>query len=261
MPGCQLASLLGIPICGVRSQRIQPGVSRRDRCRSCGGSPSARGSPWGRWWCWTRAACHLPPRSISEAAVSSEWERLDRGLEVAHAGAGRDEAEVRTRLGPQYAEILAAHSRMIADPTLRRETRQLIEQERIPAEHAVVEVLEGYASRLEQLGASHLAARAADLRDIQARILAHLIGERPRAVAKRARRADDRSDARPDPKRGCGTGPAAGARIRHRGRGPLQPHGDRGRRPGDPRRGRAGAVPGSCPPRAVWPSWTATRAW
>ncbi len=67
---------------------------------------------------------------------------------------------------------------MIADPTLRRETSQLIEQERIPAEHAVVEVLEGYASRLERLDASHFAARAVDLRDIQARILAHLIGER-----------------------------------------------------------------------------------
>ena len=121
---------------------------------------------------------HLPPRSIAEPAVASEQERLDRGLEAARAGAGQDEAEVRTRLGPQYAEILAAHSRMIADPALRRETSQLIEQQRIPAEHAVVEILEGYALRLERLTASHLAARAVDIRDIQARILSHLIGER-----------------------------------------------------------------------------------
>ncbi len=121
---------------------------------------------------------HLPPRSIAEGALASERERLDRGLEAARAGADRDEVEVRNRLGPQYAEILGAHSRMIADPTLRHETRQLIEQEGIPAEHAVAEVLEAYASRLERMGASHFAARAVDLRDIQARILGHLMGER-----------------------------------------------------------------------------------
>jgi phosphoenolpyruvate-protein phosphotransferase (PTS system enzyme I) len=121
----------------------------------------------------------LPPRSISRSMVPVELERLDRGLEAALAGAGREEAEVRTRLGPQYADILSAHSRMIADPTLRNEARALIERENVPAEHSVLEVLEGYASRLERLTESHLSARAADLRDIQARILAHLVGERP----------------------------------------------------------------------------------
>jgi phosphotransferase system enzyme I (PtsI) len=71
----------------------------------------------------------LPPRAIPAAAVPAELERLDRGLASARDEAIQDETEVRTRLGPQYADILAAHSRMIADPTLRRETGQLIEQE------------------------------------------------------------------------------------------------------------------------------------
>ena len=35
------------------------------------------------------------------------------------------------------------------------------------------------SSRLEQLSGSHLSARAADVRDIEARILSHLIGELP----------------------------------------------------------------------------------
>ncbi len=121
----------------------------------------------------------LPPRSIAESVVNAELERLDRGLEAALAGASREEAEVRTRLGPQYADILAAHSRMIADPTLRREARQLIENDRIPAEHSILEVLEGYATRLERLTESHLSARAADIRDIQGRILSHLNGDHP----------------------------------------------------------------------------------
>lgn len=126
-----------------------------------------------------RRGLALPTRPIAERAVAGELVRLERGLESARAAADVDAAEVRERLGPQYAEILAAHSRMIADPTLAREARDLVRRERISSEHAVVEVLEGYAGRLERLTGSHMAARAADVRDIEGRILAQLVGERP----------------------------------------------------------------------------------
>jgi phosphotransferase system enzyme I (PtsI) len=165
----------------------------------------------------------LPPRSIAPAAVEAEWERLDRGLEAARNHAGRDEAEARTRLGPQYADILAAHSRMIADPTLRREARQLIEREHIPAEHAVLEVLEGYAARLEQLAGSHLAARAGDVRDIQGRILGQLLGEGPQPSPQDltapaivvAHDLTPREAAALDPRRVPGFATEAGGRASH----------------------------------------------
>jgi phosphotransferase system enzyme I (PtsI) len=121
----------------------------------------------------------LPPRGVGEDAVAGELERLGRGLESARSAAEGDAAEVCKRLGPQYAEILAAHGRMITDPALLRDARDLIERERISAEHAVLEVLEGYAARLERLAGSHLAARAADVRDIEGRILRQLVGGRP----------------------------------------------------------------------------------
>jgi phosphoenolpyruvate-protein phosphotransferase (PTS system enzyme I) len=121
----------------------------------------------------------LPPRSITLQAIPAELERLDRGLDSARSAASQDESEARTRLGPQYADILAAHCRMIADPTLRAQAYQIIEQQHTSAEHAVLEVLEKLVSRLERLSGSHLSARAADVRDIEARILSHLIGELP----------------------------------------------------------------------------------
>jgi phosphotransferase system enzyme I (PtsI) len=119
----------------------------------------------------------LPPRSIASCAITGELERLDRGLNAAQVAARHDEREARSRLGPLYADILAAHSSMIADPTLRRDAERLVRDERISAEHAVLEVLEGHAVRLERLADSYLAARAADVRDIESRILNHLIGE------------------------------------------------------------------------------------
>src|SRR5260370_14588047 len=71
---------------------------------------------------------------------------------------------------------------MIADPGLRRDARAWIERDRISAEHAVCEVLDKHAARLEALPDSYLAARAADVRDIRQRILGHLMGQRPASV-------------------------------------------------------------------------------
>jgi phosphotransferase system enzyme I (PtsI) len=128
-----------------------------------------------------RGMC-LPPRGILAGAVAAELTRLEAGLEAASGEAEQAESEARARLGPQYADILAAHARMIEDPTLRADVRGRIERDRISAEHAVIDVLEAHAGRLEGLSDSHLAARAADVRDIEARIVGQLIGRRPKPV-------------------------------------------------------------------------------
>ncbi len=117
-----------------------------------------------------------PFRPVAAAGVAAEFDRLDAALEVARLGAAEAEADARRRIGPQYADILAAHGRMIADPTLRRDARSRIERDLVAADHAVSEVLEGHAARLSGLADSHLAARAADVRDIQRRILAGFLG-------------------------------------------------------------------------------------
>lgn len=126
----------------------------------------------------------LPHRNIAPEGVAAELERLDRGLERARVEAEAAEAEARQRLGPQYADILAAHAQMVADPSLRRDARAWVERDRIAAEHAVCEVLDAHAARLERLPDSYLAARAADVRDIRQRILVHLMGEGPGAVTQ-----------------------------------------------------------------------------
>jgi phosphotransferase system enzyme I (PtsI) len=130
-----------------------------------------------------RSGFRLPPRKIDAGSVSEEMGRLDRSIEAAGHEAQLAGSDARDRLGPQYADILAAHARMIADPSLRADARLRIEQERISAEHAVVEVLEAHAARLEQLSDSYLAARAADVRDIEARILGQLIGQRRKSLS------------------------------------------------------------------------------
>jgi phosphoenolpyruvate-protein phosphotransferase (PTS system enzyme I) len=126
----------------------------------------------------------LPHRLISPEEIATEFERLDRGLSAASAEAGVAEADARQRLGPQYADILSAHARMIDDPTLRRDARALIERDRVSAETALAEVLDKYAARLEGLSNSNLAARAVDVRDIQQRILRQFTGQNASSPAE-----------------------------------------------------------------------------
>src|SRR5438309_8667966 len=64
-----------------------------------------------------------PPRAVATEAVPAEFDRLDRALELARVEAEAAEAQARERIGPQYADILAAHARMIDDPSLRRDAR------------------------------------------------------------------------------------------------------------------------------------------
>jgi phosphotransferase system enzyme I (PtsI) len=118
-----------------------------------------------------------PPRAVSADCVVAEFDRLDRALELARDDARAAELEARRRIGPEHADILAAHARMIDDPTLRRDARERIGRDLVGAEHAVSEVLEGHANRLAGLSDSHLAARAADVRDIQQRILTQFLGK------------------------------------------------------------------------------------
>ncbi len=128
-----------------------------------------------------RKGMRLPSRLISADSVAAEQARLDQALDVALHEVELAGTEARDRLGPQYADILSAHARMIGDPTLRQEAHLRIEREHASAEHAVLEVLEAHATRLERMTDTHLAARAADVRDIQARILFQLVGQRPKS--------------------------------------------------------------------------------
>lgn len=117
--------------------------------------------------------CTKPARrTLALEEVDSEIQRLERTLEAARVEVATAEEDALARLGPDYAAILAAHARMIADPSLRHKVELLIRRELVDAPFALSSILDEHASRLEQIADPYLAARAADVRDIERRILA-----------------------------------------------------------------------------------------
>ena len=102
------------------------------RCKPCVGSPSALASRSVRRWSSTRTGpgsrtATSPPRRSppSSSGSTAAWSSPD-------ARPRQPRPRPAQRLGPQYADILAAHAQMIADPTLRRDARSRIERDRIP---------------------------------------------------------------------------------------------------------------------------------
>lgn len=120
----------------------------------------------------------IPQRFVQKDGAEEEVQRLHHALAAAAQEARTNQEVVSERLGRQYGAIFGAHALMIEDPALTRELESLIRQEKRSAEYAVSRVMRRYAKTLESIQQGYLATRAADLFDIEKRILRNLLGER-----------------------------------------------------------------------------------
>src|SRR5262245_57253069 len=118
----------------------------------------------------------IPKRFVHESAVVSEVRRLEHALAKAHDEAIGNESLIAEKLGHEYGAIFGAHAQMIADPKLRREIIQLIEEKNFTPEYATSRVLRRYAQIFQAAGPA-TAARVSDIFDVERRILRHLLGE------------------------------------------------------------------------------------
>jgi phosphotransferase system enzyme I (PtsI) len=126
----------------------------------------------------------LPERSSEDASSGSGM-----GLEEA---AGRAAAELeslqerlRSRGREEESEIFGAQAMMAQDPELLEAAHEAVEQG-TPPEQAIRLAAEGAATALAALDDELLAARAADVRDVAARIVRILRGEQPPRLEERS---------------------------------------------------------------------------
>jgi phosphotransferase system enzyme I (PtsI) len=120
----------------------------------------------------------IPQRFVPAEQVDAETARLRQALDAAVREARAQEETISSKLGPQYGAIFAAHAFLLNDPALLRELEPLIREQRFAAEYAVSRVIRRHAKALESLEGGHFASRAADLYDIEKRLLSELLGRR-----------------------------------------------------------------------------------
>ena len=119
----------------------------------------------------------IPNRFVAGDAIESEVARFHTALDAVCDEISANALLAEEELGKQYAAIFSAHLQMARDPKLIEEVESLIREKCNSPEFAASRVLRRYASMFQNLGNNYLAERAADIFDLEKRILRTLLGE------------------------------------------------------------------------------------
>jgi phosphotransferase system enzyme I (PtsI) len=106
--------------------------------------------------------------------TEAELARLQRAVEESKEQLAEIHVKAQAEVGEDTARIFEAHLLFLDDPALLEEVRGKIETERLNAEAALSEAIEGYAAIFEAMEDEYMRARAADVRDVGQRVLRNL---------------------------------------------------------------------------------------
>ncbi|MBN3556350.1 phosphoenolpyruvate--protein phosphotransferase [Fictibacillus nanhaiensis] len=112
-------------------------------------------------------------KSISDSA--SEIERFEAALKVSKEELSVIKEKANKELGEDKAAIFAAHLLVLSDPELVDAVKQKIENEKVNAEAAMDDVSSMFINMFESMDNEYMKERAADIRDVSKRVLAHLL--------------------------------------------------------------------------------------
>src|SRR2546428_10481274 len=118
----------------------------------------------------------VPRREITEAEVAREIQRFEQALVQTRHQIQEVQRKVGERMGAKDARIFDAHLLVLDDPTLIDEVTRAIQEQKVNVEYAFHQVAEKYAATLSGMDDEYLRERAADMRDVTARILDNLLG-------------------------------------------------------------------------------------
>ena len=124
----------------------------------------------------------IPRRPIEPAQQPLEVRRV----QDAFRGAIRELmalAEAQGAKGGRIKDIFAVHLRFLRDRSLRRRVADQVRTESVTAEYAVASVLRDIANQFAEVKDAYISERAADVYDMERRLLKHLLGHKREDVS------------------------------------------------------------------------------
>ena len=140
------------------------------------GIPVAPGVVIGRAFIHEDVRIRVPMHSITASDVPRELERFEQTLAQVRADVERDRDHAAEKLGAEPAKIFAFHLGLLGDPSLIGPIREMIEHRRVSVAYAVSEAFRQLADRFRSLEGQVFKDKAADVLDLDKRILARLFG-------------------------------------------------------------------------------------
>lgn len=120
-----------------------------------------------------------PALEIEQTSISDAGAEIERFEAAVHRA--KEELEViknhaNEQLGEDKAAIFAAHLLVLSDPELLNAVKDKVNNEKVNAESAMNDVSNMFISMFENMDNEYMKERAADIRDVSKRVLAHLLG-------------------------------------------------------------------------------------
>ncbi|MGO4887543.1 phosphoenolpyruvate--protein phosphotransferase [Anaerobacillus sp. MEB173] len=110
------------------------------------------------------------------ADIDSEIQRLNVAIDKSQQELELIKDHANKELGEDKAAIFAAHLLVLSDPELIGPIKEKITNEKLNAEAALDETAQMFITMFEQMDNEYMQERAADIRDVTKRVLAHLLG-------------------------------------------------------------------------------------
>jgi phosphotransferase system enzyme I (PtsI) len=114
--------------------------------------------------------------TVGEDLVPEEIARFDDAVRRSLADLEKVYEEAKNELGIEAAKIFLFHKGMLSDPSLIGPIRDMIRDERVNAEHAVVVAFEAIMQMFRRQKDSAFRTKTDDIRDLATRVLDHLMG-------------------------------------------------------------------------------------
>lgn len=118
----------------------------------------------------------IPRRSILPSAKVSEVKRVREAFRSAVEELEKIDSGDKIAEG-KIKDIFAVHLRFLKDKSLRKKVTDLVYNELLTAEYAVSTILRDLANHLASVQDRYISERAADIYDLEKRLLRHLLGK------------------------------------------------------------------------------------
>lgn len=124
----------------------------------------------------------IPKRSIQPTQRLTETQRVRNAFRDATDELEGLKGKKKEIEGRKIKDIFAVHLSFLRDRSLRRKITDLIHEESVTAEFAVSKTLRSIAADFAKVKDSYISERAADIYDMERRLLRHLLGAQRQAI-------------------------------------------------------------------------------
>lgn len=129
----------------------------------------------GRAYVFEQYPVKMNMENISESEITAQIEQFDRAVEQSKAQLLQIQKRMEAGLGMEKAGIIDAHLMILEDETFICEMRNVIQTEKITAEHAVDTVTKLFLTAFESFEDEYTKERAGDIRDVSGRLIKNVL--------------------------------------------------------------------------------------